>query len=132
MTTVVALRTSDHRSTITDTIATLADPAEPVYLVRLGGRSSVVRPADRDRARGLACAIGVESSEPIVDALVGFADAVDADQIGVEVRDRTPTGKARVDDLVQDLLLHDEITGDLRVHERLFVFATLDYDRSSG
>ncbi len=122
MTTVVALRTSDHRSTVTDTIATLAAPADPVYLVRPGGRSSAVRPADRDRARGLACAIGI-------DRRLG---RLDADRIGVEVRDRTPTGKARVDELVQDLLLHDEITGDLRVHERLFVFATLDYDRSSG
>ncbi len=127
MTTLLLLRTTDHRSAIIETVDTVVSSTDPVYLIRPNEAVSIVRLSDRVHARGLRCAMTLSTADTTVDALVRYAETVSAGRICVEIRDHTPAGKARVDDLVQGLLLHDDITGKLSVHDHIFVFAELVY-----
>lgn len=127
MTTLLLLRTTDHRSAIIETVDTVVSSTEPVYLIRPNKAGSIARPSDDVRARGLCCATTPPTADTTVDALVRYAETVNAGRICVEIRDHTPAGKARVDDLVQGLLLYDDITGKLSVHDHIFVFAELVY-----
>lgn len=129
MTTLLLLRTTDHQSALIETVDTIVSSPEPVYLIRPDETVPVARLRldDRVRARGLLCATTAPTADTTVDALVRYAETVDADRICIEIRDHTPTGKARVDDFVQGLLLHNDITGKLSVYDHTFVFAELAY-----
>lgn len=63
-----------------------------------------------------------------ISDLVEFAIDVGATRICIGISDRTLSGKARIDDLTQSILLHDEISGDFVVGEDVMILEELEYD----
>ncbi|GKZ16111.1 hypothetical protein HAL_39920 [Haladaptatus sp. T7] len=62
-----------------------------------------------------------------VTDLVELAIETDADRICIGISEKTLTGKARIDELTQSILLHDDISGDFVVGEHVIILEELKY-----
>jgi hypothetical protein len=130
MTTILIIKSVEQQPTVREVLGSVVDAGETVYFLRLptvrclGPLIQEINPMlEYDVEYTINCLPeGYEAAE-----LVEFAVETDADRICIGISERTVTGKARIDDLTQSVLLHDQISGDLVVGEHVIILEDLEY-----
>lgn len=131
MTTVIVLKSIEQTLTIREVLDSVVSPDETVKFLRLpsvrclGPLIEEVNPMiEYGVEYDIECLPeGYETSD-----LVQFAVDVDANRICIGISNRTVTGKARIDDLTESILLHDRISGDFVVGNHVIVLEELKYE----
>ncbi|WIV68022.1 hypothetical protein [Natrialbaceae archaeon AArc-T1-2] len=131
MTTIVLLKSADKQSAVREVLGSVVGAGETIHFVRvptvrcLGSLIQETKPMiNYDVDYTISCLPdGYDVSE-----LVGFATESDANRICIEITERTLTGKARIDDLTQSILLHETISGDFVVGDHVIILEELEYD----
>lgn len=130
MTTILVVRSAGQASAVREVFDSIAEAGETVH---------VLRPPTADRVDRLLGDVRSELAREVeytvdgltgegVSELVAFAAERDADRICIGISERTQTGKVRIDDRTQSVLLHDRIAGDLVVGDAVIVLKGLSYD----
>lgn len=131
MTTVIVITAADQHAAVREALESEVDPGEFVYFVRLpsvrclGELLEELAPAS---AYGVEYAIEPLPGEATAAGVVDLARERGADRICIAIADRTLTGKARINDMTQSILLHSRLTGELIVGEELIVLDDLSFD----
>lgn len=130
MTTILIIKSIEQQAPVREVLGSVVEPGETVYFVRLP-TVRCIGPLIQDINPMLEYDVdytidslpeGDEASE-----LVAFAVEADADRICIGISDRTLTGKARIDDLTESMLLHDRISGDFIVGQHVIILEELKY-----
>ncbi|TMT81690.1 hypothetical protein E2L06_17345 [Haloterrigena sp. H1] len=130
MTTIIIIKSVEHDASVKEILGSVVDEGERVYLLRLptvrclGPLIQEVNPMIN---YGVDYTITALPKGYDVSTLVEFATEFDANRICIGISDRTLTGKARIDDLTQSILLHDDISGDFVVGEHAIILEELEY-----
>lgn len=130
MTTILIIKSVEQEPTVREVLGSVVEAGETVYFLRLptvrclGPLIQDVNPMlEYDVEYTINClAEGYDATE-----LVEFAVEANADRICIGISERTVTGKARIDDLTQSVLLHDQISGDVVVGEHVIILEELEY-----
>jgi len=130
MTTILLIKSVEDQHSVREVLGSVVEPGETVYFLRLptvrclGPLIQEVNPMlEYDVEYTISCLPeGYEVSE-----LVDFAIETGAERVCIGISDRTLTGKARIDDLTQSILLHDRISGDFVVGEHVIILEELEY-----
>ncbi|MXR50236.1 hypothetical protein GRX03_01245 [Halovenus sp. WSH3] len=132
MTTILLIKSADQHPSVRETLDSVAEPGETVYFLRLptvrclGELIQEVNPMiEYDVEYTISC---LPTGYEVAD-VVDFAVDVEADRICIGIFERTLTGKARIDDLTQSILLHEHVSGDLVVGDHAIILENLDYDQ---
>lgn len=131
MTTILIIKSIEQESTVREALGSVVEPGETVYFVRLptvrclGQLIQDINPMlEYDVEYTINCLPeGYDTSD-----LVEFAVESSADRICIGISERTQTGKARIDDLTESILLHDRISGDFVVGDHLIILEELEYE----
>ena len=131
MTTILILNSIEQDTMVGEVLDSIVDSGEMVYFVRLPSvrcLGSLIEKTSPMTDYGVEYEVkclpeGYEASD-----LVEFADEVDANRICIGISERTVTGKARIDDLTQSILLHSRISGDFVVGDHVIVLEELEYE----
>ena len=117
MTTIIIINSVEQQPTVREVLSSVVEAGETIYFLRL------------PTVRCLGPLI--QDINPMIEYdvadLVEFAVETDADRICIGISERTVTGKARIDDLTESVLLHDRISGDFVVGEHVIILEELDY-----
>ncbi|SDD42117.1 hypothetical protein [Natrinema hispanicum] len=130
MTTIIIIKSVEHHASVREILGSVVDDGERVYFLRLptvrclGPLIQEVNPMIN---YGVDYTITPLPEGYDVSTLVEFATEFDANRICIGISDRTLTGKARIDDLTQSILLHDDISGDFVVGEHAIILEELEY-----
>lgn len=130
MTTIILLKSDEQQLTVREILDSVVDTDEQIYFLRLptvrclGPLIQEINPMiNYDVEYTISCLPeGYDVSE-----LVEFAIESDANRICIGISERTMTGKARIDDLVQSVLLYEGISGDLVVGDHVITLEELEY-----
>jgi len=131
MTTIIIIKSVDHHASVAEILESVVEEGERVHFLRLptvrclGPLIQEVNPMIN---YGVDYTINHLPEGYDVSTLVEFATEFDANRICIGISDRTLTGKARIDDLTQSILLHDDISGDFIVGEHAIILEDLKYD----
>lgn len=131
MTTIIIIKSVDHGSSVREVLESVVEEGEQVHFLRLptvrclGPLIQEVNPMIN---YGVEYTIGNLPDGYDVATLVEVATEFDANRICIGISDRTLTGKARIDDLTQSILLHDDISGDFVVGEHAIILEDLEYE----
>ncbi|MEF8785390.1 MAG: hypothetical protein V5A45_05605 [Haloarculaceae archaeon] len=132
MTTILIIKSVEQQPSVREVLGSVVEPGETVYFLRLptvrclGPLIQDINPMlEYDVEYTISCLPeGYDVAE-----LVEFAVETDAERICIGISDRTLTGKARIDDLTQSILLHERISGDFVVGEHVIILEELEYDQ---
>ena len=131
MTTILVVESADEEPAVREVLGSVADPGETVHFLRL----PTVRDLDQlIQATSSTLTYEVEYTidrlpeDYDASDLVEFAIERDADRICLRISERTPTGKVRIDDQTQSILLHERISGTVAVGETVIVLEQLEYE----
>ena len=131
MTTIIILKSIEERSTVREILDSVVDPEEMIYFLRLPPvrcLGPLIEDISPMIEYGVTYSIDCFSEGYETSDLVEFAVDVGADRICIEISNRTVTGKARIDDLTESILLHDRISGDFVVGDHVIVLEELEYE----
>ena len=131
MTTIIILKSIEERSTVREILDSVVDPEEMIYFLRLPPvrcLGPLIEDISPMIEYGVKYSIDCFSEGYETSDLVEFAVDVGADRICIEISNRTVTGKARIDDLTESILLHDRISGDFVVGDHVIVLEELEYE----
>lgn len=130
MTTIIIINSVEQQPTVREVLSSVVDAGETVYFLRLptvrclGPLIQEVNPMiEYDVEYTISC---LPKGHDVAE-LVEFAVETDADRICIGISERTVTGKARIDDLTESMLLHDRISGDFVVGEHVIILEELEY-----
>ena len=131
MTMILVVKSVDQYPSVREALGSVVTPGETVYFLRLptvrclGPLIQEISPmVEYDVEYTINCLPeGYEVSD-----VVDFAVEVGADRICIGIFERTLTGKARIDDLTQSIVLHDHVSGDLVVGENTIILENLNYE----
>lgn len=131
MTTVLVVASVDKEPAVREVLGSVADSGETVHFLRLPtvrGLDRVIQDASSTLPYEAEYTIdrlpeGYDASD-----LVEFAIEHDADRICLRISERTPTGKVRIDDQTQSILLHERISGTVAVGETVIILEGLEYE----
>lgn len=130
MTTILVVQSAGRESAIREVLGSVAEAGETVHFLRSPTADRIdrlVRDVCSEFAREVEYTVdGLEGDG--VSELVAFAAERDADRICLGISERTQTGKVRIDDRTQSILLHDRIAGDLVVGDSVIILKGLSYD----
>lgn len=130
MTTIIIIKSVDQEATVREVLESVVDEDDTVCFLRLptvrclGALIQAVNPMIN---YGVDYSINRLPEFDTAD-LVEFAIDVDANRICIGISEKTLTGKARIDDLTQSILLHDDISGDVVVGDNAIILEELEYD----
>lgn len=130
MTTIIIIKSDEQRLAVREVLSSVVEPGEMIYFVRLptvrclGPLIQEVNPMIN---YGVDYTINCLPEGYDVSELVELAVESDANRICIGIYEKTLTGKARIDDLTQSILLHEEISGDLVVGENAIILEQLKY-----
>ena len=130
MTTIILIKSDEQQPTVREVLDSVVDPDEQIHFLRLptvrclGPLIQEINPMiNYDVEYTISCLPeGYDVSE-----LVEFAIESDANRICIGISEKTMTGKARIDDLVQSVLLDEGISGDLVVGDHVITLEELEY-----
>ncbi|GAA0472503.1 hypothetical protein MUK72_17515 (plasmid) [Halococcus dombrowskii] len=130
MTTIILIKSDEQQPTVREVLDSVVDPDEQIHFLRLptvrclGPLIQEINPMiNYDVEYTISCLPeGYDVSE-----LVEFAIESDANRICIGISEKTMTGKARIDDLVQSVLLYEGISGDLVVGDHVITLEELEY-----
>lgn len=131
MTTIIIIKSIDHHSCVREILESVVEEGERVHFLRLptvrclGPLIQEVNPMIN---YGVEYTIANLPEGDDMSTVVELATELDANRICIGISDRTLTGKARIDDLTQSILLHDDISGDFVVGEHTIILKDLEYD----
>ena len=131
MTTIIIIKSVDHGPCVREVLESVVEEGERVHFLRLstvrclGPLIQAVNPMIN---YGVEYTISHLPAEDDVATLVERATELEATRICIGISDRTLTGKARIDDLTQSILLHDDISGDFVVGEHAIILKDLEYE----
>ena len=131
MTTIIIIKSIEKKSTVRETLDSVVSRGETVYFLRLPPvrcLGPLIQDINPMIEYGVEYSIDCLSEGYEISDLVEFAVDIDADRICIEISNRTVTGKARIDDLTESVLLHDRISGDFVVGDHVIVLEELEYD----
>lgn len=131
MTTILLIKSVEQQRTVREAFDSVVDPDEPVHFLRLPTvrcLGPLIQETNPMIEYGVEYTIDCLPEGYDVSDLVEFAVDVDADRICIGISDRTVTGKARIDDLMQSLLLYEELSGDIIVGEDIIALEELEYE----
>ena len=120
MTTILLIKSVDQQRTVREAFDSIIDADEPVHFLRLPTircLGPLIQEINPMIEYGVEYTINCLPEGYDVADLVEFAVEVDADRICIGISDRTVTGKARIDDLMESLLLDEKLSGDIIVGE---------------
>lgn len=129
MSTIIVVNATEQERAIREVLDSVVTTDETVHFLRLPsvrGIGQLIQELNPMVNYGVDYTI---NSLADVSAVVEFAIEHDADKICIGISDRTLTGKARIDDLTQSILLHDRISGDLVVGDEVIILEELDYGK---
>jgi hypothetical protein len=130
MTTIIIIKSDEQRLAVREVLSSVVEPGEMIYFVRLptvrclGPLIQEVNPMIN---YGVDYTINCLPEGYDVSELVELAVESDANRICIGIFEKTLTGKVRIDDLTQSILLHEEISGDLVVGENAIILEQLKY-----
>lgn len=130
MTTIIIIKSVEHHSCVREVLSSVVDAGEQVHFLRLptvrclGPLIQEVNPMIN---YGVDYTITPLPEGYDVSTLVEIAIELDVNRICIAISDRTLTGKARIDDLTQSILLHSDISGDFVVGEHAIILEELEY-----
>jgi hypothetical protein len=130
MTTIILIKSDEQQPTVREVLDSIVDTDEQIHFLRLptvrclGPLIQEINPMiNYDVDYTISCLPeGYDVSE-----LVEFAIESDANRICVGISEKTMTGKARIDDLIQSILLYEGISGDLVVGDHVITLEELEY-----
>jgi hypothetical protein len=131
MTTILLIKSVEQQRTVREAFDSVVDSDEPVHFLRLPTvrcLGPLIQEINPMIEYGVEYTIDCLPEGYDVSDLVEFAVDVDADRICIGISDRTVTGKARIDDLMQSLLLYEELSGDIIVGEDIIALEELEYE----
>jgi len=131
MTTIILVKTVEQEPSVRETLGSVVDDGETVHFIRLPSvrcLGSLLQAVSPMVNYGVDYTIRSLPKGYDVAELVDFANDSGADKICIGITDQTVTGKARIDDLTQSILLHDAISGDVVVGEHTIILEDLEYD----
>ncbi|WP_302081046.1 hypothetical protein [Salinibaculum rarum] len=130
MTTILIINSVEQQPTVKEVLGSVVSQGETVYFLRLPTvrcLGPLIQDVNPMLEYGVEYTINCLSKGYDVAELVEFAVETDADRICIGISERTVTGKARIDDLTQSVLLHDRISGDCVVGEHVIILEELEY-----
>ncbi len=131
MTTIIIITSADERSAVSEVLESVVTEGEDVHFLRLPAvrcLGSLIQETNPMINYGVDYTIGCLPEGYDVADLVEFASESGANRICIGIAERTLTGKARIDDLTQSILLHEEISGDVVVGEHVIILEGLEYE----
>lgn len=131
MTTILIINSADEEPTVREMLSSVVEAGETVYFLRLPAvrcLGQLIQEITPMLEYDIDYTIHGLPGENKVSELVEFAIEADADRICIGISERTPTGKARIDDLTESILLHDHISGDFVVGDHVIVLEELEYE----
>jgi hypothetical protein len=131
MTTILLIKSVDQQRTVREAFDSIIDADEPVHFLRLPTircLGPLIQEINPMIEYGVEYTINCLPEGYDVADLVEFAVEVDADRICIGISDRTVTGKARIDDLMESLLLDEKLSGDIIVGEDIIALEELEYE----
>lgn len=131
MTTILIVKSVDQEPVVREVLGSVADPGETVHFLRLPTvrcLGQLIQEVNPMLTYDVEYTIdGLPEGYGVAD-LVEFAVERDADRICIGISERTLTGKARIDEQTQSILLHDRISGDFVVGDTVIILQELEYD----
>ncbi|QFU84250.1 hypothetical protein [Natronorubrum aibiense] len=130
MTTIIIIKSADDHSSVREILGSVVDAGERVHFLRLPTvqcLGSLIQEVNPMINYSVDYTIHPLPEGYDVSTLVEFATEYNANRICIGISDRTLTGKARIDDLTQSILLHDNISGDFVVGEHAIILEELEY-----
>lgn len=130
MTTIIIIKSPEQEPTVREVLDSVVTAGEMVYFLRLPTvrcLGSLIQETNPMINYGVEYTINCLPAGYDVADLVSFAIESDADRICIGISEKTLTGKARIDDLTQSILLHDEISGDVVVGDHVIILEELEY-----
>ena len=131
MTTILIIKSAEEEPAVREVLASVVEAGETVYFLRLPTVRCIgqlIQSINPMLEYGVDYTISCLPGEHEVSELVDFAIESDADRICIGISERTQTGKARIDDLTESILLHDHISGDFVVGDHVIVLEELEYE----
>lgn len=132
MTTVIIIKSAAQRSAVTEALDSVVDAEGPVYFLRLPPvrcLGPLIQDINPMIEYGVTYSVECLPERDDVSDLVEFAIEVDADKICIGITERTMTGKAQIDELMESILLHEQLSGDIIVGDHHIVLEELEYER---
>jgi hypothetical protein len=131
MTTILVVEPTDEEPAVREVLGSVADSGETVHFLRLPtvrGLDQVIQNANSTVPYEVEYTVSRLPEGYDASDLVEFAIEHDADQICLRISGRTPTGKVRIDDQTQSILLHKRISGTVAVGETVITLEELEYE----
>ncbi len=131
MSTIIIIKSPEQDAAVREVLESLVTDEEIVHFLRLPSVSDLGPLIQRMNPMST---YGIEytiNSLPDISAVVEFALYHNVDRICIGISERTLTGKARIDDLAQSLMLHEHISGDLIVGDNVLILEELHYGEQS-
>lgn len=132
MNTIIVVKSLEQRPAVEEVLGSIVDEGEEVCFLRLPTvrcLGSLIQAVNPMINYGVDYSITCLPEGYDVAELVELAIDADAERICIGISEKTLTGKARIDDLTQSILLHEEISGDFVVGEHVIILEELEYDR---
>lgn len=130
MSTIIIIDSVEEQSAVEEILDSIVTAGETVQFLRLPsarGLGPLIQAINPMLNYGVEYNIDCLPENYDASDLVAFAVEVDASRICIGISERTLTGKARIDDATQSILLHDGISGDLVVGEDAIILEELEY-----
>ena len=130
MTTIIIIKSVEQQLAVREVLSSVVEPGEMIHFIRLPTArclGPLIQELNPMINYGVDYTISCLPEGYDVSELVEFAVESDANRICIGIFEKTLTGKARIDDLTQSILLHEEISGDLVVGENAIILEQLKY-----
>lgn len=134
MSTILVVKNVDQEAAVEEVLESVATDTGRVHFLRLPSvrcLGSLIQSLNPMVNYGVEYTIDCLPENYDVSEVVEYAVDYDATRICLGISDRTLTGKARIDELTQSILLHDRISGDLVVGDDVIILEELDYGTQS-
>lgn len=131
MTTIFIINSTKSQQFINEVFESVVAADEDVHLLQLPSVQHLDPPIEEiitEIDRDVRYAVDTLPEEDTAANLTEFAIEVDADRICIGILDRTSAGKVHVDELMQSLLLHQQLSGHLIFGEQIMTLEGLEYE----
>jgi hypothetical protein len=132
MTTIILIKSVDQEETVREILSSVVEAGEQIHFIRLPSvrcMGPLIQEINPMINYDIDYSINCLPKEYDVSDLVEFAIESGATRICIGITEQTVTGKARIDNLTQSILLHDAISGDVVVGDHAIILEELTYDR---
>lgn len=129
MSTIIVIKSVEQEPAVREVLGSVVTSEETVHFLRLPsvrGLGPLIQKINPMLNYGVDYTI---NCLPDISAVVEFAINRDANRICIGISERTLTGKSRIDELTQSILLHEDISGDLVVGAEVIILEELEYGK---